>query len=90
MPTSAPNNPPRSSNGQIGGGVFNPLRGTSSSSFLGGAGFNPLAAGNKQYGLAAGGAPNVGPVRNKGGYAARDLRHQAQQNAFDQISKGLR
>jgi hypothetical protein len=70
--------------------VFNPLRGGQSSSLLGGAGFNPLAAGDKSYGLGGASAPNVGPVSNMGGYAARDTRQAAQKAALENIAKGLR
>jgi len=88
MASSARNLPPRA-NGLQGGGMFNPLRGQRSSSMLGGAGFNPLQAGAKSYGLGSGNAPNQGPVRNRAGYAERDIKNQAQQNAFNTIAKGL-
>ena len=37
-------------------------------------GFQPYAAGNKRYGPEGRSAPNVGPVKNRGGYAARDQK----------------
>lgn len=70
-------------------GEFNPLRGGNSASLRGGAGFNPLAAGDKQYGLSGTTAPNVGPVRNRGGYAARDTKLAAQRAALENVRKGV-
>ena len=91
MPTSAPNNPPMTDMGQIGGGaLFNPLRGRNSRGLTGGAGFNPLQAGNKQYGLGGGSTPNFGPVRNLAGYAERDIKKEAQRAALDRLAGGLK
>jgi len=70
-------------------GQFNPLQGRNSASLVGGAGFNSLAAGDKQYGLSGSLAPNVGPVNNRGGYAARDTKLAAQRAALENVRKGV-
>lgn len=61
---------------------FNPVRGTRKP-LQGGGGFNNLAAGNKRYGSGQI-APNVGPVANKAGYAARDAKYDAYAEALRQ------
>lgn len=60
---------------------FNPIRGTRSS-LRGGGGFNRFAAGDKRYGAGQAQAPNVGPVANKSGYAARDMKYDAYAEAL--------
>jgi hypothetical protein len=49
--------------------------------YTGSGGFNAYAAGRKHYG---GGrhAPNIGPVQNLLGYAVRDNKRSAMQNAI--------
>lgn len=50
---------------------------------------NPYATGNKRYGASGRSAPNVGAVRNKGGYNARDQRARARKNAMlDRLRQG--
>lgn len=52
--------------------------------------FNSYASGNKHYGGGRS-APNVGAVRNKTGYAARDLKQKARQDALTRrLMKGPR
>lgn len=53
--------------------------------------YNPYASGNKRYGSGARSAPNVGAVRDKTGYAERDLKAKARRQAItDQLSQGQR
>jgi hypothetical protein len=44
-------------------------------------GYQPYGAGKKKYGPEGRNAPNVGPVADKTGYAARDARAKGMRNA---------
>jgi hypothetical protein len=57
-------------------------------SLQGGGGFNRFAAGNKRYGMTQNSAPNVGPVANKAGYAARDRKYDAYGEALRRRRQG--
>lgn len=48
-------------------------------------GYNNYASGKRHYGFGGRPAPNVGAVQDTTGYAARDRRHKARQQALSNL-----